>query len=57
MGVGWASRNIARILGKTWDEEAYSCGLLHDIGKVARYKLDEANDNGLYGQRCKDGSR
>jgi HD-like signal output (HDOD) protein len=44
MGVGWASRNIARILGKTWDEEAYSCGLLHDIGKVARYKLDEAND-------------
>lgn len=45
MGVGWASRNIARVLGKTWDEEAYSCGLLHDIGKVARYKLDEANNS------------
>ena len=45
MGVGWASRNIARVLGKTWDEEAYSCGLLHDIGKVARYKLDEANSS------------
>ena len=45
IGVGWASRNIARVLGKTWDEEAYSCGLLHDIGKVARYKLDEANSS------------
>ena len=44
LGVGWASRNIARILDKPWDESAYSCGLLHDIGKIAKYKLDEAEN-------------
>jgi HD-like signal output (HDOD) protein len=44
LGVGWASRNIARILNKSWDESAYSCGLLHDIGKIAKYKLNEVEN-------------
>ncbi len=41
LGVASASRSIARYLGKSWHERAYTCGLLHDIGKVARFKLDE----------------
>ena len=41
LGVDAASRCIANFLGKTWHERAYTCGLVHDIGKVARFKLDE----------------
>jgi HD-like signal output (HDOD) protein len=41
LGVAAASRCIANFLGKTWHERAYTCGLVHDIGKVARFKLDE----------------
>ncbi len=46
LGVAAASRTIAKHLGKSWHEIAYTCGLVHDIGKVARFKLDEDdNDN------------
>ena len=45
MGVAAASRSIAKYLGKPWHETAYTCGLVHDIGKVARFKLDEDNND------------
>ena len=41
LGVASASRCLAKLLGKEWHERAYTCGLVHDIGKVARFKLDE----------------
>ena len=31
-------------MGKPWHETAYTCGLVHDIGKVARFKLDEVDN-------------
>ena len=37
LGVASASRCIAKYLGKSWHERAYTCGLVHDIGKVARF--------------------
>ena len=43
LGVASASRCIAKFLGKDWHERAYTCGLVHDIGKVARFKLDESD--------------
>jgi putative nucleotidyltransferase with HDIG domain len=48
MGVGTASRSIAKYLGKSWHETAYTCGLVHDIGKVARFKLDEDNNDNQF---------
>ena len=48
LGVAAASRNIANWLGKPWHETAYTCGLVHDIGKVARYKLDEVGKSKLF---------
>ena len=45
LGVASASRCIAKYLGKSWHERAYTCGLVHDIGKVARFKLDEAQES------------
>jgi len=48
MGVAAASRSIAKYLGKSWHETAYTCGLLHDIGKVARFKLDEDNNDNQF---------
>ena len=44
LGVASASRCIANFLGKSWHERAYTCGLVHDIGKVARFKLDESEE-------------
>ena len=44
LGVASASRLIAKYLGKSWHERAYTCGLVHDIGKVARFNLDEGKD-------------
>ena len=44
LGVASASRCIANFLGKSWSERAYTCGLVHDIGKVARFKLDESEE-------------
>ncbi|MDG1326393.1 MAG: HDOD domain-containing protein [Opitutales bacterium] len=44
LGVASASRCIANFLGKPWHERAYTCGLVHDIGKVARFKLDEGEE-------------
>ena len=48
MGVAAASRAIAKYLGRSWHETAYTCGLVHDIGKVARFKLDEDNNDNLF---------
>lgn len=48
IGVAAASRNLANSLGKPWPETAYTCGLIHDIGKVARFKLDEDNSEKLF---------
>jgi len=48
IGVATASRAIANYLGKPWPESAYTCGLVHDIGKVARFKLDEDNNEKLF---------
>ena len=42
------SREIAKFLGKPWFEVAYTCGLMHDIGKVARFKLDELDNTGFF---------
>ena len=44
LGVASIAREIANFLGKSWHETAYTCGLVHDIGKVARYKLDELDN-------------
>lgn len=48
LGVASISRVIAKFLGKSWHETAYTCGLIHDIGKVARYKLDELDDTEFF---------
>ncbi len=48
MGVATASRSIANYLGKSWHETAYTCGLVHDIGKIARFKLDEDNNDNQF---------
>jgi len=48
LGVAAASRSIAKYLGKSWHETAYTCGLVHDIGKVARFKLDEDNNDNQF---------
>ncbi|OUU42831.1 MAG: hypothetical protein CBC16_03410 [Verrucomicrobia bacterium TMED56] len=48
LGVGSISREIAKFLGKPWHETAYTCGLVHDIGKVARYKLDELDNTEFF---------
>ncbi len=48
IGVATAARAIANYLGKPWSEAAYTCGLVHDIGKVARFKLDEDNHEKLF---------
>jgi putative nucleotidyltransferase with HDIG domain len=48
IGVAAASRSIAQYLGKSWHETAYTCGLVHDIGKIARFKLDEDNNDNQF---------
>ena len=48
LGVAETSREIAKFLGKPWFEVAYTCGLMHDIGKVARFKLDELDNTGFF---------
>jgi len=48
LGVGSIAREIAKSLGKPWHETAYTCGLVHDIGKVARFKLDEVDNTDYF---------
>ena len=48
LGVASISREIAKFLGKSWHETAYTCGLVHDIGKVARFKLDEIDETEFF---------
>ena len=48
LGVASIAREIAKFLGKSWHETAYTCGLVHDIGKVARYKLDEIDNTEFF---------
>ena len=38
VGVALASQSLADILESQLSENAYACGLLHDIGKVAKFK-------------------
>jgi len=57
LGVASASRCVANFLGKPWHERAYTCGLVHDIGKVARFKLDESEGTQAFiddSQTCLD---
>ena len=44
LGVASTSRLIAKYLGKSWHETVYTCGLVHDIGKFARFRFDEGKD-------------
>ena len=48
LGVASIAREVAKYLGKSWHETAYTCGLVHDIGKVARYKLDEVDNTSYF---------
>lgn len=41
LGVAVASGSITKFLGRSGHDRAYTCGLVHDIGKVARYKLND----------------
>ena len=41
LGVAVASSALTKYMGRPGHDRAYTCGLVHDIGKVARYKLDE----------------
>ena len=57
LGVASASRCVANFLGKPWHERAYTCGLVNDIGKVARFKLDESEGTQAFiddSQTCLD---
>ncbi len=40
LGVAVASSALTKFLGRPGHDRAYTCGLVHDIGKVARYKLN-----------------
>ena len=44
LAVGMAARQVVRELGMNGDEEAFACGLLHDIGKL----LMAGHDANLY---------
>ena len=48
LGVASASTDYCKYLGKSWHETAYTCGLVHDIGKVARFKLDEDDETEVF---------
>jgi putative nucleotidyltransferase with HDIG domain len=41
LGVAVASSALTKYLGRAGHDRAYTCGLVHDIGKVARYKLNQ----------------
>ena len=41
VGVAIASANLAERLQEDMVDQAYTCGLLHDIGKVAKCKFDQ----------------
>ena len=41
LGVAVASSALTKYMGRAGHDRAYTCGLVHDIGKVARFKLDE----------------
>ena len=53
LGVASIAREVAKYLGKSWHETAYTCGLVHDIGKVARYKLDEVDNTSYFASDSK----
>ena len=40
LAVGFASRELCALLGMRGTEEAFSCGLLHDIGSLLLYKAN-----------------
>ena len=43
VGVAVASANLADFLRFPMSDQAYSCGLIHDIGKLAKLKYDQQN--------------
>ena len=51
-GVAAVSEEIANFLGKTWHRNAFTAGLLHDIGKLAKYRLDEVAGANSFLEDC-----
>ena len=47
LGVACLSKKIAEFIKfeKKWAKVAFSLGLLHDIGKIGRYRIDEIEDS------------
>ena len=43
VGVAVASASLADFLRFPMSDQAYSCGLIHDIGKLAKLKYDQQN--------------
>jgi len=43
VGVAIASSSLAEFLNLPISDQAYSCGLIHDIGKLAKLKYDQKN--------------
>ena len=43
VGVAIASSNLADFLNFALTDQVYSCGLIHDIGKLAKLKYDQKN--------------
>ena len=41
VGVAVTSLNLARFLSLSLTDKAYTCGLIHDIGKLAKLKYDQ----------------
>ena len=41
VGVAVSSLNLARFLSLSLTDKAYTCGLIHDIGKLAKLKYDQ----------------
>ena len=45
VGVAVASAKLAEKLTFTLQDLAYTCGLIHDIGKVAKFNFDQTQSN------------
>lgn len=54
LAVGFASRELCMVLGMRGTEEAFSCGLLHDIGSMLLFRADPLTYIQLYNQKDED---
>lgn len=54
LAVGLISREIAKILGLRGAEEAFLCGLLHDIGKILMLRSDAERFESLLDKRTEE---